>query len=233
MGVVVLGIGVALGWGAAHWMDDDRGRDVDRVGAAKLRLPAEDDGEWSKDRKGKGGWEKGWMGPRIQDGEGPYRGDLVPDEIWERVESLLAKVEELVERVSDYVINEEGIGALLEEFFESGPFPGGDLWSDDERKPWFDREDHEGGDSYPDDGSAFGPDDEWAGPLGRFGFSFGELLPGLTLPEDCDPDFEMISEILEDLPNLTTESDQNPDDLPGLFGQIEELFEKVCEAPTE
>ena len=204
MGMVVFAAGVAIGLGAARWMDDDRWMD-DHGGGGKgafsFRVDPEE--EYRKE-EAKNPWG------RVSDQKGfgqknfPFREENVPDAIWERVESLIEEIEQLVAKASDYLDDEGSPSDFLDEFFGSGSWQD-DLWEGD------------------------GPD----GALGRSGFPFGELLPGLAFLEECEFDLQSFSEGWEGLPDAAFEGAEDSENLEGFLEQMEALFEEICQTPAE
>ena len=204
MGLVVLGAGIAIGLGAARWVDDDRRTDHDRDGRAFLEFQDKDPGEWSPQWPGKGGKGRLWHdGPRwkgFDKGGGFYREGMVPDEIWERLEGLIEAMEELVARASDNMGSMDGfLGS--DRLFEG---------------PWDDSQEEEGF-GFFEEGGAFG--------MFPFPLPFGEFLSGVGL-EECDLD--ELSGVWDELPDL--EDPENPEEL---FERIEELLEEICPADSE
>lgn len=256
-GVVVLGAGVAIGWAAAGWVDDDGRRD-----RSKVSFRVAPDQEWDGKRR----WERGagWWGP--ERGDLPYRGDSVPGEVWERVEDLIEEVENLVERVADYVEDAEDYGGFLDGFFEGdfrdggdwqGPFPDeglgafldrffgsdrsldDDFWSGDGGRDGlfddgYDRGDErseEGSDGFGKEGDFWG-DGEKGGFFGRFGFPIPGFPPGFMMLEDCDLDLADMPEFLESLPEAPDDEIAD-EDLEEFFEAMEEMIREACEEGSD
>ena len=255
-GVVVLGAGVAIGWAAAGWADDDDRRDRSMV---SFRVAPEQ--EWSREGEEKRRWEKGfgWRGPERRDF--PYRGESVPGEVWERVEDLIEEVENLVEKLADHLEDAEDYGGFLDGFFEGdfrdggdweGPFPDeglgafldrffgsewsleDDIWDSDDRDGRFGDGYGKGGESREEKGGDFGKEgdfrgeDEGSGFFGRFGFPLPGFPPGFMMLEECGLDPVEIPEFLESLP-VEPGDDMEDQDLEEFFEAMAEMIRAVCE----
>ena len=225
---VVLGVGVALGWGGAHLMDDDRRSDHYLFKGATAPFDATDR-KWLGEGKGEGKWGNGWERRGWRQGKRSYRDQeiYVPDEVWERVESLIEAMEELVERVSERVGGEGSLEGLLERFFESG-FRGGDGGGEDGWKGEFGGDFKGGPDPFGEDGGGWWKDNGGGGPFEGFGFSFGGILPGLAFLEDCDLAPEDMMDALEGL-----DSFEGGEDSQEFFEMMEQLLAEACESPPE
>ena len=185
---------------------------------------SKDDSQWQRE-----GWKKEW--PQADEstskGFADEKGFYLPPEIMELAEELFDELKQLIEEIGQYL--EEGrFGPGMEwprQFF------GGDdgLWNGDEQdedRPG-DPEDEDGVEEYQEE------DEESYGPFPGTGFPFGEFLPGLAFLEDCELDFQSLLGIMEDLPNFDDEQVDGEEDLDKFFGQFEELFEEICETPSE
>lgn len=237
VGVVVLGVGIAIGLGVAERRDDDRGWEGDRDGrwTAKFRIDDDREGfhEWgSKGEHWKNGLGKGRLGRGMMERGGlPARGGTVPDEVWERVESLLEEIEYLVKRAADHRFG-GGFGDGFPGGFFFGParFGDGGAWQFEEGF-WSDSRRPEFGDEHPED-PGWWDETDGGGQLGSFGFGLGEMLPWLGMLEVCDLDPEMLPEMFEGFADIDGSDGAGLDEMDGFLEQIEEMLEAICEEST-
>ena len=204
---------------------------------SRFRFPAGKPGDWTE------GWEDKKPGVNREfERDGFSRkygqregGSYLSDEELELLERVIDVIEEVVDEVGDY-LERGGFDRPGDREFGPAWFFEDDFWKDFEGRIFADeyQEDNKGSETYPE---GYGEDDEgpWDegdGPLGGFGFSFGELLPGFTFLEDCELDFEELPGILEGLPD---EEDglENSESLDQFFEQIDELFREACEQPPD
>lgn len=261
VGMLILSAGVLIGLAIAPSIDEDGkdngdGRREERV----LTFEVNPSGEWFGE------------GSLSEDGR---RFRLIPvpagkgdaeDKIWSMKEALQDKkagggtyipyevLEELIERAAEHMERlVEKVASYLEER-PFGPVPGWpDRFGEGGRDRWFSEEDRQGEVS-PEEEESRGEEssgEPGGRPFEGFRFPFGELLPGLILPEDCEVDFESLPEVLEELSDLELEEfsdledegldseedeelreDEDAEDLEGLFEKMQELFEEICETPA-
>lgn len=213
-----------------------------------IPIPGQRSG-WDEDGKewrGREWMEKEWWEEKeLPRGEfGDLEGIYIPyDLLEEGIERVARSVERLIERVEGYL--------------DEGRFPPGSRWPDrfgDGRGDWrfgreYGREGEFPGDrDYYQDESKQRDQDEYrddekdeeswgrAGerPFEGFGFPFGELMPGLAFLENCEIDFEDLLGMMEHLEGLDEgELEEGEDGLDGLFEEVEELFAKACETPSD
>ena len=235
---------------SVEWFGEGR---LSRDGKRFRFIPIPDQAPgWDKDGRGWKGeeWkEKEWIGKewseeeRLPKGEfGDRDGIYIPYELLEEaIERIAQRVERLIERVEGYL--------------EEGRFPPGMTWPDrfDRGKgDWGFGKDSPGGRDYfqdePEqkDQDEYPADDEdeesWGGtgesPFDGFGFPFGELFSPFAFLEDCEVDFEILPDVLENLPDLDEEGfasqdDENAESMEDFFEQIEELLAEICETPAD
>ena len=230
-GLLILGAGVLIGLGISwfideelrsdeydsrrgdHWMfeKDDRGGWMGRADRAGEKggfgLPGMDGrfSAWDEDSDGweKPGWEGG-SGKKAWSSNGIY----VPYEVLEMVERILARVERLVDRLSDFV-DAGGLGEWDRSDSE------GDYPDKDDEDSWWEESDGD--------------------PFGDLGVPFGRFLPSLALLEDCELEFDKLFgafEEFDDLEGLAEEGLDDEDGMEGFFAGIEELLTEICEAPV-
>ena len=264
VGMLILGAGVLIGLGIAWFIEDEReghgnGREgnnftfevvpsemwsgegrLSKDGSRFRLIPIPDEGlGW------KGNDDKEWMERKELPGRdfGDPNGIYIPYEL----------LEELIDRVADRI---EGLIDRVESHRDERRFDPrgrwGDWFSERGRGPWEDGKswwNDQGGYEEPgDDGwskdsdKSEDPADDWwggtengaGGPLGGFGFPFGEFLPGLAFLEDCELDFEDLFGMMEDLEGLEEEGlEEGAESLEGLFEEVEEFLEQACETPAE
>ena len=243
VGMLLLGAGVLIGLGIAWYEDGDRRTEWDDhheqgFSASEVKPLEEwsDEGkrwqdgrrfrpfsgldggfDWKGDRRG---WfpERGPLGGEFRDRRGIY----IPYEVLEEL------IEEAVEE----------IGSLIERRWDEGRFRPGMGWPDEFGSP--DRFDNG-----EDREKRFWEENSWSEdgemPFGEmpfeglFGFAFGDILPDLAFLEDCELDFQSLSDIVEDIEDLegSENEDGEGEDFEGFFQRIEELFDEACETPSE
>lgn len=262
VGLVALGVGVAIGLGMDRWLDDDRGRDFDERGEFAARTFRFDPGEWDEDgpqwhggkrfwfslpAEGPGDWKESWEerkrgDKREFDGDGFWpmdgpreRGPYLSDEELALLERFIDVIEEVVDEVGDY-LERGGFDPPGDRRFGPGWFFEDDFWKDFEGR--LSGDEYWSGDreseSYPEGSwdDDKSPWDEEGGPLGGFGFPFGEFLPGFAFLEDCELDSLELPGIFESLPDEEYGLEDNQS-MEDFFEQIEELFREACEQPSD
>ena len=273
VGVVALGVGVAIGLAMGRWTDDDRGRDFDDGGQFAVHsFRMDPSGEWAKEGPpqlgGKrfwfrfpagepGDWMEGWEDKRPgerrgydQDGfspkDGPREGgSYLSDAELALVERFIDVIEELIDEVGDY-LEKGGFDRPGDSRFGPAWFFEDDFWKDFGGRLFGDeyRNGDKDAERYPegpwDDDEGSGDDgredegfwDEEDGPLGGFGFPFGEFLPGFSFLEECELDSLELPDLFEDLPD-EEDGPGDAESLEDFFEQIDELIREACEQPSD
>lgn len=242
VGLVALGVGVAIGLGMDRWMDDDRGRDFDERGQFAVRTFRLDPGEWDEDGSQWPGGKRFWFrfpaekpGDWKESWEDRKPGSYLSDKELALLERFIDVIEEVVDEVGDY-LEKGGFDTPGDRRFGPGWLFEDDFWKDFEGRLFGDefRKGDKESESYSEGSwdDEKGSWDEEDGPLGGFRFPFGELLPGFTFLEDCELDFQELPDILEGLPD---EEDglEDTESLDQFFEQMDELFREACEQPSD
>ena len=179
VGLVALGVGVAIGLAMDRWMEDDRGRDSDERGQITVhsfrwdptgewdeegprwpggkrfwfRFPAEKPGYWQEfwEDKGPGG-NKGFEGDGFRPKDGPReRGSYPSSEELALLERFIDVIEEVVDEVGDY-LEKGGFDPPGDRRFGPGWFFEDDFWKDFEGRLFGDeyRKGDRESESYPE-----------------------------------------------------------------------------------
>ena len=259
VGLVALGVGVAIGLGIDRWVGDDRVSDADERGHFAVRTFRTDpSGEWDREGPRWPGGKRFWF--RFLEGEpgnwqdkepggkkkfegDPYSqkddpregGFYLSDAELALLERFIDVIEEVVDEVGDY-LQKGGFDPSGDRSFGPAWFFEDDRWKDFEGRIFGEgsRKDDKGSETYPE---GYGEDhegswDEEDGPLGGSGFSFGEFFPGFAFLEDCELDFQELPGILESLPDEEDDLEDS-ESLNQFFEQIDELFREACEQPSD
>lgn len=262
VGLVALGVGVAIGLGVDRWTGDDRGQitvhtaKMDHSGEwegdgprwpgekrFRFRFPAEEFGDWREFRDGrdfgKRGWGKDFEGERLSPKDGPgERGGYLSDDELALMERLIDVIEEVVDEIGDY-LERGGFDPPGNRPFGPDGFFEGDFWKGFEGRLFGDgsREGDMESESYPDD---FWDDDKgyWDDRGGEEGFWDDEEGPlgGFDLPfGEFLPGFAILEDCELDLLELPDILDSLPDQEDGPDGDegVEEFFGQIEELIRE
>ena len=263
VGLVVLGVGVAIGLGVGRWMADDRGRDFDERGQFTARsFRMDPSGEWdregsqwpggkrfwSRSSAGKpGDWQEEWEKKDWE--EKPREKEFEPggfspkdfyltDEALELAERFIDVIEELIDEVGDY-LERGGFDRSGDRPFGPAWFFEDEFWKDFEGRLFGDeyRKGDEESDSYPEGSWDEGREDE------GFGDEEEGPLGGFRFPfGEFLPGFTFLEDCELDLSELPGVLEGLPDEEDGLednesleefFAQIDELFREACEQPSD
>ena len=213
----------------------------------RFRFPAGKPGDWTEgweDRKRSEKWrfEQDDFSPNDGLRE---RGSYLSDAELALVERFIDAIEELIDEVGDY-LEKGGFDRSGDRQFGPAWFFEGDFWKDFEGALFGDE--YRRGDggfwSFPE-GSGDDDQDSWDdgredegfwgeedGPLGGFGFPFGEFLPGFAFLEDCELDSLELPDLFENFPD-EEDGPEDAESLEDFFEQIDELFREACEQPSD
>lgn len=262
VGLVALGVGVAIGLGMDRWMDDDRGRDSDERGqfavhSFRMGPSGEWDGDgppwpggkrfWSRFAEGKpGDSQEEWEGKKPSGNkeferggfswkDGPREGGpYLSDRELALVERFIDVIEEVVDEVGDY-LESGGFDLPGDRRFGPGRFFEDDFWNDFEGRLFRDEygEDDKDSETYPE-GSWDDDEGFWDEEDGPLG--------GFRLPfGELFPGFTFLEDCELDSLDLPGVFEGLPGQEDGLednegmedfFEQIEELFREACEQPS-
>jgi len=263
VGLVALGVGVAIGLGVDRWMDDDRGRDSDERGEFAVHsFRMDPSGEWDKEGRqwpggkrfwfrfpaGKqGDWMEGWESKKPggnkefeRDGfpwkDGPREGgSYLSDEELALLERFIDVIEEVVDEVGDY-LDRGGFDPPGNRQFGPAWFFEDGFWKGFEGRLF--------GDEYRrgDKESKSDPEGSWEedqAPWDEGEGPFGDF--GFPFGEFL-PGFAFLEDCELDSLELPGIFEDLPDEEDGLednesmedfFEQIEELFREACEQPSD
>jgi hypothetical protein len=198
----------------------------------------DDRGRWKGGAWEDGEWE-GWGPSREKfSREGLFKeeGFVIPHEVLDRVEGMLDRVERLIYKMLELSEQKRSDNDKEWPGFFGDEDSGGVDW------PWRDDNDRDG-QSYDDyqEGTAenspgTGGDWPWGEGSGLFpgsGFPFAQLIPGLSLLEDCELDFESLLGILEDSAALGGSEPEGEEDFDEFFEEIGRMLNEACEEPPD